>query len=123
MVTRAEGKRLPEVLHETHLGEGSMIAMARRIWWWPSMSNQIRQLYRNCQVCMLESRAKQRQPPVIPDNLLKLGVFELVGVDLMQLASNMYLVLVDKKTDFRLCEYMKKTATEDVTRVLEQWFL
>ena len=80
------------------MGEGSMIATARRIWWWPSMSNEIRQLYRNCQVCMLEGRAKQRQPPVIPDDLIKLGVFELVGVDLMQVAGNMYLVLVDKKT-------------------------
>ena len=86
------------------------------------MSNEIRQVYRNCQVCQLESRAKERQPPVIPDDLLKLGVFELVGIDLMQVASNMYLVLVDKRTGFRLCEHLKKTATEDITRVLEQWF-
>ena len=97
MIPRGGRKKLLEVLHETHMGEGSMIATARRVWWWPSMSNEIRQLYRNCQVCMLESRVKQRQPPVIPDNLLKLGVFELVGVDLMQVANNMYLVLVNKK--------------------------
>ena len=74
MVPRTERKRLLEVLHETHLGEGAMVATARRIWWWPSMANQIRQLYRNCQVCMLEGRSKQRQAPVIPDNLIRLGV-------------------------------------------------
>ena len=108
-----------KVLHETHMGEGSMIATARRVWWWPSMSNEIRQVYRNRQVCQLESRAKERQPPVIPDDLLKLGVFELVGIDLMQVASNMYLVLVDKRTGFCLCQHLKKTATEDIIGVLE----
>ena len=58
MVPRAERKKLLEIIHETHLGEGAMVATARRIWWWPSMANQIRQLYRNCQVCMLEGRSK-----------------------------------------------------------------
>ena len=99
-----------------------MIATARRVWWWPSMSNEVRQVYRNCQVCQLESRAKERQPAVMPDNLLKLGVFELVGTDLMQVANSNYLVLVDKRTAFCLCQHLKKTATEDIIGVLEQWF-
>ena len=86
------------------------------------MTNQIRQLYKNCQVYVLEGRSKQRQAPVIPDDLIRLCVFELVGVDLMQVGESNYLVLVDKKTGFRLCEYLKKTATEDVIRVLESWF-
>ena len=40
---------------------------------------------------------------MIPDDLIRLGVFELVGVDLMQVRGNNYLVLVDKKTGYRLC--------------------
>ena len=79
MVPRAERKKLLEILHETHLGEGAMVATARRIWWWPSMANNICQLYRNCQMGMLEGRSKQRQAPMMPDNLIRLGVFELVG--------------------------------------------
>ena len=32
------------------------------------------------------------------------------------------MVLVDKKTRYRMCEFLKKTTTEDVTCVLESWF-
>lgn len=58
----------------------------------------------------------------MPDNLLKLGVFELVDTDLFQVANNTYVVLVDKKTGFRVCHHLKHTTTEDVIEVLERWF-
>ena len=48
MIPRGARKRLLALLHETHLGEGSMIATARRLWYWPSMRNEVRQVYRNC---------------------------------------------------------------------------
>ena len=48
MIPRGARKRLLALLHETHLGEGSMSATARRLWWWPSMRNEVRQVYRNC---------------------------------------------------------------------------
>ena len=86
------------------------------------MGNEVRQVYRNCQACKVESWAKERQPTVMPDNLLKLGVFELVGTDLFQVANNTYIVLVDKKTGFRLCHHLKRTTTEDIIEVLERWF-
>ena len=87
MIPRGTRKRLLALLHETHLGEGSMIATARCLWYWPSMHNEVCQVYRNCQACQVESRAKERQPAVMPDNLLKLGVFKLVGTDLIPVAN------------------------------------
>merc|ERR1711888_369978 len=95
MVPKGARKRLLALLHESHLGEGAMIATARRLWWWPAMNNEVRELYRNCQACQVECRAQERQPAVMPDNLLRLGVFELVGTDLFQVGSNNYIVLVD----------------------------
>ena len=72
LVPASERRRLVEVLHETHLAEGAMVATARRIWWWPSMANQIRQFYKACEKCKLEAKSKPRQNPVLPDDLTRL---------------------------------------------------
>ena len=63
LVRRQERQRLLEVLHETHLGVGTMLAIARHLWWWPGMSNNVRQVYSNFQACMLGSRAKSKFEP------------------------------------------------------------
>ena len=47
------------------------------------MNNEVREVYRNCHACQVECRAMERQPAVMPDDLLRLGVFELVGTDLL----------------------------------------
>ena len=122
MIPRGARKQMLALLHESHLAEGAMIATARRLWWWPGMNNEVRDLYRNCQACQVESRAKERQPAVIPDDLQRLGVLELVGCDLFQVGTSHYIILVDKKTGFRLCSHLKRTTTEDVISVLSQWF-
>ena len=86
------------------------------------MANNIRQMYRNCQECMIEGRSKQTQTQVLPDDLVRMKVFELVGVDLMNVGWNTYLVLVDKKIVQWLCENLKRTTTEGVVSVWEEWF-
>ena len=57
---------------------------------------------------------------MMPDNLIRLWVFELVGVDLMQVGGNTYLVQVDKKAGYRMCEFLKRTTMEDVTRCVRR---
>ena len=44
LVPRQECQRLLEFLHETHLGAGTILATVRRLWWWPGMSNNGRQV-------------------------------------------------------------------------------
>ena len=48
---------------------------------------------------------------------------EMVGVDFFELGGSHYLVMVDKLSGFRFCSHMKKTASVEVQRVLEGWFL
>ena len=49
MIPRGARKQMLALLHESHLAEGAMIATARRLWWWPGLNNEVRDLYRNCQ--------------------------------------------------------------------------
>ena len=86
------------------------------------MKNQITTHYRNCEACQVQSPSKPRQVPVLPDDLTKMAVMELVGVDLMQLGGKSYLVMVEKKSGYRFCTHLNKTSTKDVTSALEHWF-
>ena len=122
MILRGARKQMLTLLHESHLAEGAMLSTARRLWWWPGMNNEIKELYRKCEACQVESRAKERQPAVIPDDLQKMGVFELVGCDLFQVGTAHYIILVDKKTGYKLCCHLKRTTMEEVQAVLSHWF-
>ena len=86
------------------------------------MNNQIRTFYQNCEKCQEQAAAKPRQVPVLPDDLTKMGPMEMCGVDLMELRGKNYLVMCDKKSGYRFCAYMTRTATSDVTAILEKCF-
>ena len=121
-IPRGERRRLLDLLHSTHLGERTMIETARKIWYWGGMNNQIRQRVKSCERCQEEAAAKPRQPPVIPDDLTRMKIMEMVGVDLFELGGRSYLVMVDKHSGFRFCSFLGRTATTDVQGVLEKWF-
>ena len=122
MVLASERRRLVELLHSTHLSDRTMLETARRIWYWAGMKKQVTAMYRNCEACQVQSPAKPRQVPVLPDDIVVMSVMELVGVDLMQVGGKSYLVMVDKKSGFRFCTNLPKTSTRDVIQALEHWF-
>ena len=47
---------------------------------------------------------------------------EMVGVDLFELGGRSYIMMVDKRSGFRFCAFLARTATSDVQRMLERWF-
>ena len=111
-----------DLLHSTHLEERSMIETAPKLWYWGGMNNQIKQYAKSCERCQEEAAAKPCQPLVIPDDLSRMAVMEMVGVDLFDLGGKQYVVMVDKPSGYRFCSYLHKTATTDVQGVLEKWF-
>ena len=86
------------------------------------MNNQIKTFNQNCEKCQEQAPAKPRQVLVLPDDLTKMGIMEMCGVDLMELRWKTYLVMHDKKSRFHFCAYMTRTATSDVTAILEKWY-
>ena len=70
------------------------------------MKNMIATNYKNCKICKEQAPAKPRQAPVVLHDLTKLWVMELVGVDLMELEWQTFLVMVDKKSGFRFCQHL-----------------
>ena len=111
-----------EQLDSIHLSDRSMIETTRKLWYWGGMNNQIQQYYKACEQCQEQAAAKPRQQPVIPDDLSKMAVMEMCGVDLFDLGGKQYIVMVDKCTGYIFCSYLHRTASSDIQGVLEKWF-
>jgi len=48
-------------LHQSHLGRDKMLSMARNLYWWPSIGNDIAAFCRNCETCAMGKSAKPTQ--------------------------------------------------------------
>jgi len=84
------------------------------------MNSDIANLVNSCEAC-------QRLRPSIPNEPLVLSSSDFpmqqVGVDLFHFASNEYLAMVDRYSGFLFCEKLSSTATTDIVKILNNWFL
>ena len=119
-VSKESRKKVLKDLHVSHQGQERTLKRARKAVYWPGMVNDIRNLIRNCEECILHlpSQAKEPMKPTISTY-----PFEVVHTDLFQHAGNEYLVLVDKLSGWPFLVKMgTSTSTEKVIRVLRKCF-
>ena len=81
------------LIHESHLGIEKCKARARELLYWLRMSQQIKSLISNCNVCCKFQNEHQHEPMIsreIPNER-----FYKVGVDIMIFKNVDYLVVID----------------------------
>lgn len=80
-------RKMTKWLHEPHLGIEKTLARARRLYYWPGMNIQIKQLVLSCAICEMFKRNIQKEPlvqedtPRYPFNIVAMDLFEYAGRD------------------------------------------
>ena len=106
-------------LHEGHLGITKCRMRAKQSVWWPGLSAQIEQMIKMCRTCCkLQS---PRAQPLIPSSLPDLP-WQKVAVDLLELNSTAYLLMVDYYSRFVELARLTRTTAEEVISHMKSIF-
>ncbi|KAK3918805.1 hypothetical protein KUF71_008053 [Frankliniella fusca] len=107
-------------LHAAHLGMDKTKSRARQSVYWPGLSNDIETLIRECRICERHS-AQNFKEPLIPHEIPQLR-FQKVSVDIMELDSKCYLVLVDNLSKWLEIKPLTRKSSSAVIGVLRVIF-
>lgn len=107
-------------LHAAHSGYDSMMRRAREAIFWPGMSQQVKQLAENCDVCQefkpqnQRETLKQHEDGQVP--------WDKVAADLFEIKGRSYLTTVDYYSNFIEVDSMTTTTTSQVITKLKGHF-
>ena len=120
VVPKSARPEILEKLHLSHSGISKTRQLARNLFYWPGMSNSIKQMINSCDQC-------QRLRQSLHDNVQSypeaIEPMHSVSVDLFSWAGNDYVVMVDRYSLFIWVSKLSSTTTQTVTNTLERWFL
>ena len=83
-----------DCLHAAHQGEVGMKSSARHRFFWPGMDSAITQKRAQCRTCQRIAPSQPSEPPVDPP--CPELPFEMVAIDIFEMAGNHYMVIVDR---------------------------
>ena len=115
-------KQILKMLHISHSGITKTRKAAQQLYFWPGMSNDIKQMVENCEEC-LKLLPSQSQEPIIQSKEECNGPMSHVSTDLFELDDYHYLVMVDRYSGYTFVERLRKLSTDAIIDVLENWFL
>ncbi|XP_015762246.1 PREDICTED: uncharacterized protein K02A2.6-like [Acropora digitifera] len=90
--------RVLEATHTGHQGETKCLLLARQSVFWPGISNDVRQMVKDCALCNRHQRAQPKLPPMQSDLLTR--PWEKLGPDIFQVNGANYLIIVDYYSRF-----------------------
>ena len=120
IVPKAHRKTLLERLHSSHCGISKSQWRGRRDYWWPKFDEEIANHVKGCDKC-IPFLPSQQQQPIIPRNDAT-GPMQAIGIDLYQIGSKDYLVVVDQFSGWPFAEKMPSTTSAAVVAVLRRIF-
>ena len=119
VVPKAGRQAILQLLHQPHSGIAKTRMAAQQLYYWPNISNEIKQMVNTCEAC-------QRNLPSQPAEPLQMSsssrAFAQVGTDLFEKGGQHYLVLVDRFSGFPLVHRLTALKTSTVTDRLLHWF-
>ena len=107
-------------LHAAHMGYDSMVRRAHKYLFWIGMTQEIKQLAQNCDICY-EFKARNQKEPLKQHHDGSYP-YEKVGVDLCEFKGRNYLITVDYFSNFIEADYMMTTTSAQVIICLKRHF-
>ncbi|XP_052131371.1 uncharacterized protein K02A2.6-like [Frankliniella occidentalis] len=107
-------------LHAAHLGMDKTKSRARQSVYWPGITNDIETLIGECRICERHSPQNFKEP-LIPHEIPQLR-FQKVSVDIMELDTHTYLVLVDNLSKWLEIKPLTSKSSKSVIGVLRSIF-
>ena len=116
-------KAILHCLHFSHNGFFKTYEYARQMYYWPGMSNDIRQLISACIQCskLLPSQPQNPMSTAPPSSYLG-PLMQQVGLDLFDLGGKSYLICVDQWSGFPVYARLTSMTVESVIKQCESWF-
>ena len=111
---------LIKFLHSAHAGCTRTKQLAQDSYFWPRMTNQIRQTTDSCREC-LTLKPKQQRESMQPSQALH--PMDMVAADLFTLRGKNYLCMTDRFSGNCWVEPLRSTTTSTITDKLTNWFL
>ena len=109
------------ILHLPHGGITKTRQQANRLYYWPGMASDVKNLTETCEEC---NRCRPSLPKQENQEKSKaLGPMTHVAADLFDFKGSDYIVMVDRFSGYFFVERLRKTATDDIIRKLRDWFL
>ena len=109
-----------EKLHQSHSGITKTRQLAKNLYFWPHMSNNITQLVDSCDLCQ---RLRPSQNDAVVEHPKADLPMQSVSLDLFAWGGKDYLVMVDRFSNYIWVSKMNSTTTAKVVEVLDRWFL
>lgn len=107
-------------LHAGHLGINKSKTKARRLMFWPGMSQEIRDMIDRCETCKVNSYAQPEEPLLMRPS--PSSPWTRVGADLCQYAGKTYLVVYDAHSNYPEVEQLESTTAPVVISKLSSIF-
>ncbi|MEL6359074.1 MAG: DDE-type integrase/transposase/recombinase, partial [Bacteroidota bacterium] len=116
-------KDILKYLHLSHSGYTKTYELARQLYYWPGMVNDIKQLVASCSACQRLQASQPKNPMITDPPSSYLGPpFCHVGLDLFSFAGKTHLICVDQWSGFPLYKRLGATTVKAVTDILSSWF-
>ena len=111
---------LMNILHAAHAGINRTLAAATQRFYWPNMKNDIVNVIDRCEDCQ---ELRPSQPLEEDITTVAAAPMEQVGIDLFQMGTRHFLVMVDRFSGFPFVAELRSLTTAAVIKRIKSWFL
>ena len=116
-------KPVLDLLHTSHVGVIRTYEMARCLYFWPGMLNNVKQLVEGCLTCRKYRPSQPVNKRTTPAPSSYLGPpMGHIGVDLFDFGGSKFLVCVDQWSGYPVFKKLTSTTTSSILTTLSGWF-
>ena len=101
-----------EALHTGHQGETKCLLLTRESVFWPGITNDIKQLVKDCDICNKYQAEQPKLPVMQPD--LATRPWEKLGTDIFEFKGNKYLMIVDYYSRFPVIRLLSDITADTI---------
>ena len=116
-------KPILKLLHSSYSGITKTTALARGLYYWPGMTNNIKQVVSSCHYCI---RVLQSQPanPMVTAPLSSHFGFPMqhIGLDLFSFGVKDYIICVDHWSGYPFYHFLYSLTSETILKIFTSWF-
>ena len=106
-----------DIMHSTELSGDSMFRMSKGKFTWPNLKSDLRNKYKSCEECLVNSRNKIDKNDHIPEDLTVLFPGEQLAVDYAELQGKDVFLVVDCVSSHFYAEITPNKSFESAKKV------
>ena len=112
IIPEALRSKILDALHTGHQGETKCLLLARESVFWPGITNDIKQLVKDCDICNKFQPEQPKLPLMQPD--LPTRPWEKLGTDIFEFKGLKYLMIVDYYSRFPVIRLLSDMSAETI---------